>query len=210
MRKALFYGDSNTYGYDPAGFMGGRYPRRSRWTTLLADNLEGAWEIASDGMPGRMIPGTGRGVNILFDSVTAEMPMDLFAIMLGTNDLLNMRHPDAAFVAARMENLVRSAADVLSVDILLIAPPLIRFTDPSCTQPFVRGSGSYPKDCKEESQRLARLYREIAVRFEVFYADAASWDPDLAFDGVHLSESGNVTFAREMGKVLTQIGEACE
>ena len=143
MRKALFYGDSNTYGYDPAGFMGGRYPRRSRWTTLLADNLEGAWEIASDGMPGRMIPGTGRGVNILFDSVTAEMPMDLFAIMLGTNDLLNMRHPDAAFVAARMENLVRSAADVLSVDILLIAPPLIRFTDPSCTQPV---PGAHRKD----------------------------------------------------------------
>ena len=25
-KKVLFYGDSNTYGYDPAGFMGGRYP----------------------------------------------------------------------------------------------------------------------------------------------------------------------------------------
>ena len=210
MKKVFFYGDSNTYGYDPSGMMGGRYPRSSRWTTLLADSLAGEWTVAHDGMPGRTIPDAGRGLNYVIDSLKAEMPMDLFAVMLGTNDLLNMRHPDAAFVAARMENLVRSAADVLSVDILLIAPPLIRFTDPSCTQPFVRGSGSYPKDCKEESQRLARLYREIAARCGVFYADAASWDPDLAFDGVHLSESGNVTFAREMGKVLTQIGGACE
>ncbi len=26
MIKILFYGDSNTYGFDPRGFGGGRYP----------------------------------------------------------------------------------------------------------------------------------------------------------------------------------------
>ena len=39
MKKALFFGDSNTYGYDPAGFMGGRYPRDARWTTILEQDL---------------------------------------------------------------------------------------------------------------------------------------------------------------------------
>ena len=59
LKKAFFYGDSNTYGYDPAGFMGGRYPREERWTTILQDNLSQTWEVLADGMPGRSLPSTG-------------------------------------------------------------------------------------------------------------------------------------------------------
>ena len=132
MKKVFFYGDSNTYGYDPSFYTGGRYPRKERWTTLLAESLDGMWEVAVDGMPGRMIPGAGRGTSMVLDSLRSEMPVDLLAIMLGTNDLLSMRHPDASAVAAKMDNLTGSAKEELSADILLIAPPRIRFTDPSC------------------------------------------------------------------------------
>jgi len=31
MRKLILFGDSNTYGYDPRGFLGGRYPEKVRW-----------------------------------------------------------------------------------------------------------------------------------------------------------------------------------
>ena len=30
MEKIIFYGDSNTYGYDPRGFFGMRYPKEVR------------------------------------------------------------------------------------------------------------------------------------------------------------------------------------
>ena len=206
MRKVFFYGDSNTYGYDPSGMMGGRYPGSSRWTTILADSLAGVWNVAHDGMPGRTIPDAGRGLNYVIDSLKAEMPMDLFAVMLGTNDLLTMRKPDAAKVAAKMENLVRAAREVLCSDILLIAPMQIRFTDPSCTEPFVRGSNAYEWECLEESRLLTRCYREIAVRRDLYFADASSWEPELAFDGVHLTERGNAVFARELAEVLREIG----
>ena len=206
MKKVFFYGDSNTYGYDPSGMMGGRYPMSSRWTTILADSLEGEWIVAHDGMPGRMIPDAGRGLNYVIDSLKSEMPMDLFAVMLGTNDLLTMRKPDAAKVAAKMENLVRAAREVLCSDILLIAPMQIRFTDPSCTEPFVRGSNAYEWECLEESRLLTRYYREIAVRRDLYFADASSWEPELAFDGVHLTERGNAVFARELAEVLMEIG----
>ena len=106
MKKVLFYGDSNTYGYDPAGFMGGRYPRQQRWTGILAERLAGEWEIAADGMPGRMIPGNAYSIEIALDAVKADGPMDLFAVMLGTNDLLNQRHPYSPAVAARMQKLL--------------------------------------------------------------------------------------------------------
>ena len=206
MKKVFFYGDSNTYGYDPAFYTGGRYPRRSRWTTLLAERLEGTWEVAADGMPGRMIPRAGRGTDMVLDSWRAEMPVDLIAVMLGTNDLLSMKTPDASATAAKMENLIRGAQESLAVKILLIAPPQIRFTDPSCTNPFVRGSNAYEWECLEESRLLARYYRNIAVRRDLFFADASSWEPELAFDGVHLTERGNAVFAKEMEKVIREIG----
>lgn len=205
MKKVFFYGDSNTYGYDPAFYTGGRYPRRSRWTTLLAERLEGTWEVAADGMPGRMIPRAGRGADMVLDSWRAQMPVDLFAVMLGTNDLLSMRTPDASAVAAKMENLIRGAQESLAVKILLIAPPQIRFTDPSCTQPFVQGTQTYARQCLEQCTVLAQYYRDIAARCGVFYADASSWDIALAFDGVHLSLEANAVFARELEKVIRRL-----
>ena len=30
-RRLLCYGDSNTYGYDPRSYLGGRYPDSIRW-----------------------------------------------------------------------------------------------------------------------------------------------------------------------------------
>ena len=205
MKKVFFYGDSNTYGYDPAFYTGGRYPRRSRWTTLLAERLEGTWEVTADGMPGRMIPRAGRGADMVLDSWRAEMPVDLFAVMLGTNDLLSMRTPDASAVAAKMENLIHGAQESLAAKILLIAPPQIRFTDPSCTQPFVQGTQTYARQCLEQSTVLAQYYKDIAARCGVFYADASSWDLALAFDGVHLSLEANAVFARELEKVIRRL-----
>lgn len=32
----LCYGDSNTYGFDPRSYFGGRYPAEVRWTHRLA------------------------------------------------------------------------------------------------------------------------------------------------------------------------------
>ena len=34
--KVICYGDSNTYGYDPRGWLGGRYDAADRWPDILA------------------------------------------------------------------------------------------------------------------------------------------------------------------------------
>lgn len=41
--RILCYGDSNTYGYDPRGFFGDRYPKESRWVDILAQRT--GWQI---------------------------------------------------------------------------------------------------------------------------------------------------------------------
>ena len=202
MKKAFFYGDSNTYGYDPAGYWGGRYPRAQRWTTILAEGLAGEWEIEADGMPGRVIPAQGRPLFYLQDRIRAEMPVDLFAVMLGTNDLLGTLRPDAEKTTKDMDALITGVKELGVPQILLIAPPEIKLTDLSFEASYVRGDRSYAQRYQEEGRELTRRYRELASRRGVLFADASSWDLDFAFDAVHLSETGHAVFGREMIRVM--------
>ena len=205
MKKVLFYGDSNTYGYDPAGFFGGRYPKQYRWPAILADRLAGEWKVTADGMPGRTIPPKGRPQEYLRGSMRSEMPIDLFAVMLGTNDILGMPNPGAADAAKDMEDLVLFIKSIGIPEILLIAPPKISFTPESFQKSYVYGDSSYASLYYEEGRKLTEAYRELAVRQGLWFADASSWELDFAFDGVHLSEKGHVLFADEMEKVMRKM-----
>ena len=50
----ICFGDSNTYGYDPRGYFGGRYNADSRWVDILATEI--GWTISNMGQNGREIP----------------------------------------------------------------------------------------------------------------------------------------------------------
>ena len=45
--NVICFGDSNTYGYDPRGYFGGRYDADSRWVDILA--TETGWAICNMG-----------------------------------------------------------------------------------------------------------------------------------------------------------------
>ena len=227
MKKAFFYGDSNTFGYDPAGFMGGRYPRAARWTTILQDNLAGEWEIDADGMPGRSIPTSRYEWDYLRGVIQRRMPFDVFGVMLGTNDLLGPLAPDAARTVGHMNRLLdfvrKTAKEAAGYSLpgtledaetggasagpglLLIAPPRIVLTDLSYGEPYVSGDRSYAQIYFEEGRRLTQYYRALAASRRIAFADASSWELGFAFDGVHLSEEGHAAFAAHMTEVLKSL-----
>ena len=114
----ICFGDSNTYGYDPRGYFGGRYGADCRWVDILA--AETGWTISNMGQNGREIPVAAPA----FPDDT-----DLLIVMLGTNDLLQGRNPEQA-----TERLERFLAGI-SLDrskILLIGNGI--------EQEFTRGS----------------------------------------------------------------------
>lgn len=63
--RILFYGDSNTYGYDPADWTEGRYPKNLRWTEIVSKALSEKWEIREEGLNGRRIPDLRFSENLL-------------------------------------------------------------------------------------------------------------------------------------------------
>lgn len=208
LKKAFFYGDSNTYGYDPAGFMGGRYPREERWTTILQDNLAQTWEVLADGMPGRSLPSVGYEWDYLRSVLREVTPLDLFAVMLGSNDILGTLRPNAEKTAAKMNDFVSFVTDFTGegTQFLLIAPPRIELREESYSASYVRGDKSYAQIYFEQGEKLAEYYEDLAGYRGILFADASKWELDFAYDGVHLSERGHALFARKMTEVMRTIG----
>ena len=195
--KLLFYGDSNTYGYDPADFYDQRYPFRCRWTTLLQQLVPGDWEVISEGMNGRRLPDLIYDAGRICGMLESLQPGDLFAVMLGTNDILLTMAPDADPAVEKM----RAFLDFLSVrkeasDILVIAPPHAGSRD--IRDPLYQRF-------YEECVRMNAGFRELADLYHVNFTDAGAWGLDMSADLVHLSEKGHRQFAERMGEYLLSI-----
>ena len=184
-RTVLCYGDSNTYGYDPRSFLGDRYAKDIRWTGILDGTSD--WSVTCCGQNGREIPTQPRQWEEVRELLRQAGP-DVFAVMLGSNDLLCRPGFTAEHVAARMEAFLTSLSHPRT---LLISPPAM-----------VPGSWVTEDRLLTESARLAGCYEALAKKLGCAFADAESWGISLTFDGVHFSEEGHRTFARCIAETL--------
>lgn len=182
--KLWCFGDSNTYGYDPCGFFGGRYA--VPWPALLAEKT--GFQVINDGKNGRMIPEREQKL-LQFRRDVERYNADVLIVMLGTNDLLE--GASAREAAARMEAFLNRCNMSL---ILLISPP-----------PMKRGAWVPDDGLVEESKNLARQYGALAERLGIRFADAGEWDIELAYDGVHFTEEGHARFAAGLASCLEVI-----
>ena len=185
--KMLCYGDSNTYGYDPRGFFGDRYPKEIRWVDILAQQT--GWGIRNEGQNGREIPSR------LFQyqragELLAQSAPDVFAVMLGTNDLLRGIPAEAS--CSRMEAFLRYIQPKCG-QLLLIAPP-----------PMKRGAWVTEENLIAESVKLAEAYQALSQKLGIAFVNAGQWNVELTFDGVHFTEEGHRGFAEGLYTYLTK------
>ena len=175
--NVICFGDSNTYGYDPRSYLGGRYSADSRWVDILAERS--GWDIQNQGENGREIP--GRPPRFSPDT-------DLLIVMLGTNDLLQGCSPEK--IAGRMERFL-GGVELAREKLLLIAPP-----------PVTQGLWVPDPGLAEASASIAGQYRALAERLDTRFADAGRWNVALAYDGVHFTRAGHRAFADGLCGVL--------
>jgi len=175
--KILCFGDSNTYGYDPRGYFGGRYDHP--WPELLAEKL--GCTVRNWGENGREIPAGA----LDFPSDT-----DLVIIMLGTNELLQSQSPEAA--CRKMERFLESMA-CHREKLLLIAP-----------LPMKLGAWVPSQRLIDDSKALTKQLRALAERLDIRFADAGMWNVPLAYDGVHLTGEGHRVFAEGLFDFLNK------
>lgn len=142
------------------------------------------WDVINLGANGREIPRGHAPLHLL----SKYAPVDIFLVMLGTNDLL--QGATASEAAARMEAFLASLLPHCK-SVLLVAPP-----------PMNRGAWVPSDALVAESVQMAEEYKQLAKKLGYPFVDTRSWNIELCFDGVHFTEDGHHAFASNLFSIL--------
>lgn len=199
MPTILCYGDSNTWGFDPAG--GERFDPDVRWTGVLQKELGVDYRVIEEGLNGRTtvhddpIETNRNGRTYLVPCLESHEPLDLVTIMLGTNDLKRRFGLSASDIAQGTASLATLALRTARTKedappkVLLIAPPPVT----TLTEFDLMFEGA-----AETSRAFARYYAIFAARHGVAFFDAGSVIRCSDLDGIHF-EAGE---HRKLGEAV--------
>lgn len=186
-RTILCYGDSNTWGFDVE--KQDRLPPGERWPGVLAQELGPSYRVIEEGLGGRTtvwddpIEGYKNGKEYLIPCLATHAPIDLVALMLGTNDL-KRRFSVSAYDIAQSAGVL---LDVIAKSqagpkagapaALLIAPPVVG--------KLTGYAEMFGGDAVERSKLFGRHYRQVAELFKAHFLDAAQVIVSSDLDGIH-------------------------
>jgi len=207
MKTILCYGDSITWGSDPA--TGGRHPFDTRWPNVLQKALGQEVQVVTDGLRGRT---TGfdehlaacdrNGVRILPTTLYTHAPLDLVILMLGSND---MKPAIAGTSLAAMQgmrrlveivrlNATRDGASEPPATLIVAPPPLCETANPEYAAMFAGGV--------EQSRMLASFYSDLADAEGCGFFDAGSVAATSPIDGVHLDAENTRAIGRGLEPIV--------
>jgi lysophospholipase L1-like esterase len=187
MKTVLCYGDSNTWGWNPATQE--RYARNQRWPGVFRQELGEGYLVIEEGLNGRTtvwddpIEGYKNGKEYLIPCLETHQPIDLVIVMLGTNDLKARFSVPACDIA--------SGAGVLA-DIVLKSetgpgnsPPKVLLVAPPPLGKLTEFAGMF-EGAELKSKQLSERYRLVAEEQGCAFLDAAEVIVSSDIDGVHL------------------------
>lgn len=201
VRTVLCYGDSNTWGYDPA--TGRRFPPDVRWTGVLARELGDGYRVIEEGLNGRttrwddpISPGRN-GLTYLAPCLESHHPLDVVLIMLGTNDLkkrFNLSASDIAESAGSLagvaKHVAKNAAGQPPHVILIAPPPVTTLTD----------FDAMFAEAEPKSRLFSRYYRMAAGWHGVTFVDAGACIESSPLDGIHFEAAAHETLGQALAR----------
>jgi lysophospholipase L1-like esterase len=187
MKRTLCYGDSNTWGYDPA--TGERFAEDIRWPGVLGHELGSGFRVVEEALNGRTtvrddpVEEHKNGKDYLRPCLESHRPLDLVIIALGVNDLKARFFASASDVADGAGVLVGIAQgsgagpNGRPPAVLLVAPPRVGKLA-ELAQMFT--------EAEEKSKGFAHQYRRVAEKYGCELLDAGEVVKSSDLDGIHL------------------------
>ena len=204
MINILCFGDSNTWGYDPA--TQNRFPNNLRWTGVLQNLLGDNFNIIEEGLNGRTTNVNEReehalgyyrdfrsSMDLISILIETNSPIDLVVVMLGTNDLKNNFNQSSDDISTNMK-LVCEA--IINNDyfngkpIILVSPTHINESSANLLDSFIGTT--------EKSKSLAKQYKKIADDLDLFFVDASQSVKTNQIDGLHWNAMQHSDFANSI------------
>ena len=225
MKTILCFGDSNTWGYIPEKDRADsdiveRYPLDVRWPGMLQTLLGSEYYVVEDGLSGRTtafndVIGKYRdGAKYLGECLTANKPVDLLIMMLGSNDTKRRFLVSSQGIAKGIEKLIRVARSGgvtrssgfgpggEQPKILIISPVRIR---EEILDSFLKLE--FDQNSIQKSQELAELYFNIARRRHCYYMNAAVYAEASEIDGLHIDAENHRKIAEAVAVKVLEIFE---
>lgn len=212
-RVVLCYGDSNTHGTAPMATLEdlGRLGPAERWPGVLAAELGAGWRVIEEGLPGRTIvhpdPVSGAhksGIAVLPAILESHRPIDLVAIMLGTNDFKARFQVPPVEIADSIERLILTVRTSFcgpgagAPDVLAICPPPV--LEAGRLAEIFEGAAA-------RSARLAGFLAPVAARRGAGFLDAGEVIASSPLDGVHFDAAEHGRLGRAVaGAVRLRAG----
>ncbi len=206
MAVIVAFGDSNTWGYDPAG--SGRFPPDVRWTGVMSRELGPAHRVIEEGLNGRTTVFTDpiepdrRGADYLPPCLRSHAPLDLLIISLGCNDMKGRFSASPGDIAFGVERLIQIARGEASgpggttPKILIVAPPpLAKLT----------GLAEMFLGAREKSRVLGARYRDVAQRHAVGFVDAGEFIKGSDLDGIHYEADQHAILGRVLAEAARML-----
>lgn len=208
-KTVLCYGDSNTYGAAIVPRPDDRYAFDERWPGALATALGSDWRVIEEGLNGRTtvwddpVEGACRnGKTYLTPCLYSHRPLDVVAIMLGTNDLKSRFQLSAWDIASGVATLVDIVLDAKAgrngsaPAVIIIAPPPFLSHIPTHGDMF---AGAQAK-----SREMAARYQAVAREKNVFFIDAGQVVSSSPIDGFHLEPEANKTLGSHVAAKIKE------
>lgn len=206
MKRILCFGDSNTYGYKPDG--SGRFDETIRWTARLQQKLGKVYQVIEEGLCGRTtifedeLRMGRKGVDLAGILVETHNPIDVFVVMLGTNDCKTKYQATAGSIAKGLEQVIAAAQSKASKEmkVLIISPILLG-----------QGVGEegydieFDESSEQKAAKLAAEYKEFAKRKGYAYLDASKYAAASPVDREHLDEAGHEKLAEIVYNKLVEL-----
>lgn len=208
MPSILCFGDSNTHGTRAMRTATDRrrFDKPDRWPSVMARALGPAWDVISEGHPGRTavlddpIEGAHKnGLRALHALLESHRPLDLVIVMLGTNDLKARFGMSAHDIALGIQRLVLdirrsdSGPNNTPPQVLIVAPVTVIETG-ALGEIFAGGTA--------KSNALPAILKTLAQTHDVGFVDSngvATVDP---VDGIHLDAAAHAAIGAAMADAV--------
>lgn len=188
MKTILCFGDSNTYGLNPADKS--RFDYETRWTGILDSRFRSyGFHVAEEGLCGRttvfpdVLRANRRGVDVLPFIIESHSPVEYVTLMLGTNDCKTAFNSSAYMISEGIKRLVKQIHSAGNAKILIMSPIYI-----------AEGINEYDAEFDEKSveisHQLKKYYSEIAEAENCLFLAASDYAKPSEYDREHMdSES---------------------
>lgn len=202
--RVLCFGDSNTWGFDPAS--GDRFPKNIRWVGRLANLLGDDFDVISEGLNGRTAAGPDpvMRLNSAYDDLTVALrshkPIDHVVLMLGTNDFKRRfarSENDIATGLGQLVDLALKSGEVVgkpSQRLTLVAPLSIRL-DGSLDPAQAESRTAEFKDAVGVSERLPNVLADLAKDRGCAFLDPNETLKSSERDAIHWEAETHEAFA---------------